>query len=243
MAGLGPSALAAQAVRGRVVDLALHAPVAGAEVVVTDTSGTLVRRALTDVDGTFQLDRVPIGLLTLQVSALGYAATADRLVPFDGQSLFLEIGLNPAPVGTDGIVVSVTPQKPHLRLNGFYDRMRRGHGDFLGPEDVAARSVVRPSELLARVGSIKMVAGREPILIRNQRYPPLTCVPNLYIDGAAVRLDTRIRDIWDPDAFDNVMPPAEQIEALEVYPGGASMPSKWRSSSSSCGAIVVWTRH
>lgn len=240
-----PGEAHAQAIRGRVVDLSTQAAVAGAQVTVTDTSGSVSRRVETDASGQFVLENVPGGPLTIDVAALGYAAASDGRVEYRGQPIFLEIGLEPAPVGAEGIVVTVTPQTPHLRSAGFYDRMKRGHGGFLTPEDIAKLKPVRPSDLVRRLHGVMVVSGREPIIRRGGIgfSSGLDCVPNLYIDGVAVRLQTRLDNLWDPQAFDNIIPPAEDIDAIEVFHGGATTPARWRSSSSACGVIVVWTKH
>lgn len=233
-----PGPANAQAIQGRVRDLVTLGAVPGAVVTLTRDEAVL-RRVLTGEDGHFALDNVPEGALSLEVEALGYATRADRTVAFDGQPLFLEIGLEPAPVGTEGVVVTVQAQKPHLRAEGYYQRLQRGHGDFVTPDDIARLTPLRPSDLLRRVPSIRLIRGEEPVIGRSSRSTSLRgpCRPILYVDGVVVRLAR-------PDVpFNSVIPPPEHIEAIEVYPGGASVPAQWRNTGSACGVIVVWTKH
>lgn len=229
-------------VQGRVVDPATGQSVAGALVTLTDGGGSIVGRVLTGDDGRFVIGSVDPGRLTVGVEALGYASAADRVIEYGDDPLFLEIGLSPAPVGVEGIVVTVTPQKAFLKELGFYDRMGRGGGRFVGPDQVAAIRAARPSDLVRRVAGVQLAGDSEPVFSRSmvQGFSGSLCAPNLYVDGVPARLDPSLRDAGD--AFDNLLPPPEQIEAIELYPGGASIPVQWRGSTSTCGVIVVWTK-
>jgi hypothetical protein len=42
----------------------------------------------------------------------------------------------------------------------------------------------------------------------------------------------------DLDAF--VRP--EEVAAIEVYPGGSTMPVEFQTSGADCAAVVVWTK-
>lgn len=243
---LGVSNVDAQQIRGEVLDLTNRNHVEGALVTLSDSGGTVVRRVLSGTEGQFALDHVPMGALMVEVEAFGYAASSARNIDFDGQPLFLEIGLEPAPVGMEGIRVSVTPQQPFLRENGYYHRLRVGHGDFLTEDDLARLTPAWTSEVLRRLPSVRVV-GREPIIGRGGASlfgsGPRSCVPNIWIDGAAARLATGISGRHDVNAFDNVAPPPEHIAAIEVYPGGATIPARWGGTGAACGVIVIWTKH
>lgn len=76
---------------------------------------------------------------------------------------------------------------------------------------------------------------------------PLVCYPSISIDGQVVRVGgvqpnrdsgARPRDVgkWS----DLVHP--DDLEAVEVYPGGAGMPVQVAGQISPCGAVLIWTR-
>lgn len=64
--------LAAQSVRGRLVDQQTGTPVAGAFVTLYDSSGTRLNAVLGGADGRFRIDAPRAGRFTVQVERLGY---------------------------------------------------------------------------------------------------------------------------------------------------------------------------
>lgn len=65
-----------QTVRGTIVDQDSNTPLIGATVVVVGSVPMI--GSVTDVDGTFRLEKVPIGRITLKVTSIGYE---DRTIP------------------------------------------------------------------------------------------------------------------------------------------------------------------
>ena len=59
------------------------------------------------------------------------------------------------------------------------------------------------------------------------------CV-NVFVDGSRWQQ----LEPGDLDAF--VRP--EEVAAIEVYPGGGSMPVEFQSAGGDCAAVVVWTK-
>lgn len=233
-------------IQGVIRDPSTREPVAGAAVTLSDSAGSAVRRTLTNDQGQFAIPSMDNGRFTVEVEALGYRTTAGE-VTYAGEPLFLDMELRPEPLGVEGISVSVSAQKTHLKLRGFYDRMEHGLGRFLTPDDIAARRVSRTAEFFDRMHGVELVEDREPAFSRNimQSYRGI-CVPNLYVDGIPVRVDPypkpeRLRPNG-LETFEALVPPPELIDAIEAYPGGASIPPQWGGSSAACGVIVVWTK-
>lgn len=106
---------AAQSLRGRVVDVQADVPVASARVALLDSVGTVLADVLSDPDGLFILDNVPDGEHRLRVDAFGYGAVADRRIRSTELPLFVEIRVDPAPLETVGITVSVQPRESYWR--------------------------------------------------------------------------------------------------------------------------------
>jgi hypothetical protein len=87
---------------GRVVETATGAPVSGAEVRIAGMRAV----AITDVAGAFRLDRVPAGVVSLQVSSLGFHTTIHGdVVVSPAKPVPVTIRLTPAPLEVQGIVV------------------------------------------------------------------------------------------------------------------------------------------
>jgi len=59
------------------------------------------------------------------------------------------------------------------------------------------------------------------------------CV-NVYVDGSRWQQ----MEAGDLDSF--VRP--QDVAAIEVYPGGGSMPVEFQSTGGDCAAVVVWTK-
>jgi hypothetical protein len=265
MAALAAAALAFPSggveaqVLGRVIDQANQGPVPNAGVALVDSAGTVRGQVVSDETGRFIMPIGMPGTYSVQVVALGYVANAVEEFVYQGQRIFLEVTVAPAPIETEGLEVVVESQQVHLVMAGFYDRQRMGGGDFIGPEDIERLRATRPGHLLRRFASVTLLENQEPIFNRNQGVSPEsgTCLPNVWIDGYPIRTRNfqRVRTTIDdesgtggedltayPERFDLIVPPAEMIAAIEAYPGGSSVPARWRTRSSGCGVIVVWTR-
>lgn len=227
--GADPGAAAAQAVRGEIRDAETQHPVPSARLVVRNQADSVVSELVARPSGEFTLLGLPKGPLVLEVSASGYAASAETTIDHQGKSIFMTIELDPDPVAADGIRVTVQRQDPYLADRGYYLRQRTGHGYFLTPRDM---SLLRPSDMFRRVAAVNVVydepvIGRGPSSFRR-------CRPAVYQDGMLVR--SELSDL----AFNDVVAPAAWIQAVEVYPGPSTAPSQWRGSAA-CGLIVVWT--
>lgn len=236
-------------ISGRVVDAASQQPVAFAGVALLDSAGVVVAQVVTSPEGRFIVTPRSAGgefqgEFSLQVVALGYVASPEQVVEYVGDGVYLEIALAPAPIETDGLTVTVEARNPALENFGFYQRLRTGRGTFVTPEDLEGRVLVRASEMLRRVPSVDVRRG-EPLFIRNQGGIGGSsggCTPALYLDGFPVRQGGAQTGRLSQLSFDDVMPPPEQILALETYPGGASVPAQWAGAGTLCGVIVVWTK-
>jgi hypothetical protein len=59
--------------------------------------------------------------------------------------------------------------------------------------------------------------------------------PDVYLDGTLVRTQ------HNPRAFEEVVPAATNIMAVEAYFGLGTIPLQFVSANSRCGVLVVWT--
>ena len=135
---LGPAAAAQADVFGVVVDAETAAPVVGASVALTDSTGRLAGRA-TGTEGEFVFRRLAAGRYALRVTAVGYAAFADTLALADGEGLDLGVRLAPATAALGGVEVEAAGP-PVVREAGL-TRLR--------PADLAALPSTDPGGDLA----------------------------------------------------------------------------------------------
>lgn len=102
-----------QTVRGRIIDEDSRTPLPGANVRLTDSNQLL--GASSDVDGTFRIQNVPVGRITLLITFVGYE---DRVLPnilvTSGKETVLEIPLKESLVLMDAIVVDGNGDKSEI---------------------------------------------------------------------------------------------------------------------------------
>lgn len=226
--------VSSQVVRGQVKDAESEQPVPSARIAVRNEADSLLTEVMTGTSGEFTLLGLPRGRLILDVSALGYTASAERMIDHEGESLFLAIELHPAPLTGEGIQVTVEAQVPFLRERGYYDRERRGLGRFITPSQLNQMSLLRTSDIFRRTAAV-IVRGGEPVMARGTMSFQ-NCRPAVYQDGMLIRPEnSRV-------PFNDVVAPPVWIQAIEIYPGPATAPPQWRGSAA-CGVIVIWTRH
>ncbi|MEM6830382.1 MAG: carboxypeptidase-like regulatory domain-containing protein [Bacteroidota bacterium] len=99
-----------QTIKGRIIDEQSRTAVIGATVVVVGTDPTL--GGITDVDGYFRIEAVPIGRQTLNVSSIGYEpAVLPEILVGSGKEVVLNIRLKEALIQMDEVVVSASTQE------------------------------------------------------------------------------------------------------------------------------------
>jgi len=105
---LTPSSVAGQTILGRVLDQANDDPVEGVIVTLVGRDGTEHVRAMTGPDGSFVLAPPVAGEYTLVAEGFGYIDTQTPLLALtmEGEAP-LELMLSPAPIGLEGLEVSV----------------------------------------------------------------------------------------------------------------------------------------
>lgn len=235
--------LSGQTVLGKVLDAVTQDGVGEAEVTLRVSGGEVVGRGVSEASGRFVIHLSDPGIFVLSISRLGYATGDSALVQVSGdETRYLEVELQPEALGIPGFTVVGDPQVPYLELSGFYHRRDMGYGRFLGPEEVDHRTVTQTSEYLRRVPFIRLeyrglskepVVSRGPVSLIRSSGP---CYPDVVLDGIKVREGGNARFV----NFDDLVAPQE-VEAMEVYAGAASVPRKWLSDTG-CGLIIIWTR-
>ena len=109
-----PSATVAQTltqtIRGRIVDQEAQSPLPGANVLVLGTDPLL--GSSTETDGSFRIERVPVGRHTLKISCIGYEdAQIPELIVGSGKEVVLTIRLTESLTQMEEIVVTAESEK------------------------------------------------------------------------------------------------------------------------------------
>jgi len=143
---------------GRVTDAMTKEPMIGANVIVVGTK----LGASTDLDGRFDIRRVPLGTYAIRVSAVGYLATIiTDIVVSAAKPAELTIGITENEIQLEGVEVTAgyfnrIPDTPLSTLVQTNEEIRRLPG---GLEDVARAISILP-------GVAQVEAGRNDLIVR-----------------------------------------------------------------------------
>lgn len=217
--------ISGQTVVGRVTDGIAGTPIANADVVLLGADEGVVGHAITSEWGRFWIRAPRPGIYRVRITRIGYQAfTSDTLVLSPGESATIEPGLQPTPAELPAVDVQVARRSARLARDGFYQRMVRGIGYFLRPEDLEEMKPLFPEDLFSGMPGVRVLANGK------MRSVSSGCDLTVAIDGVRV-----IDDWWQ-------VVHVKDIEALEVYPRPAGVPFWLFGSGSPCGAVVIWTK-
>ncbi|MCU0619300.1 MAG: carboxypeptidase-like regulatory domain-containing protein [Gemmatimonadaceae bacterium] len=184
---------------------------------------------LTDREGRFRIERVPPGVRSVELRALGFRPSRIGLNVRPGERIERDITLdrNVATLGTVAVTARATAAWDSI---GFEERRKKGGGYFLTREDLA--NVVDLSTALRLVPGIRgrsndksqqLVAGRGA-----------GCFPAFVVNGTRFSAGQNI----GPEALIR----AEDIQAMEVYTSRLSTPPEHQRFGD-CAVIVIWLRN
>ncbi|MCS6906076.1 MAG: TonB-dependent receptor [Bacteroidia bacterium] len=152
-----------QNIRGVVRDMASKAPIAGAAVVLLDTTEKI--GAYTDEEGQFLLEKVRVGRITLQISMMGYE---DKIIPnlllTTGKELIISIELKEKTIHLEKIVILGTINK-----NEAVNSLAIGTARSLSMEEANrfAGSLADPTRMVANFAGVNNFGdSRNDIVIR-----------------------------------------------------------------------------
>lgn len=215
-----------------VADAASGAPVVNAQVRVPAV-GRLVR---TDWLGEARLRDIPRGRYTVEVRALGYAAS-DITLDATGDSLGAVFMLERAPVGLD--TVKVTAPRVPIRLEAYEARRRMGIRRFL-TDSMLQRERARdlPVLLATRLPGLSVAPGTGSLF---RIVGAGGCNVAVYLDGA----------MYSDSSVVNALLPQDLI-GVELY-DMASAPPQYRRAGSmigpgvhgalACKVLLLWSKY
>jgi hypothetical protein len=248
---LSATPLAAQTVRGRVLDAATGEGVAAAAVQARSADGHDMGRARTAADGSFAIQLRAAGTVRIQAERTGYRTTLTDTTPVaPREAVEVEVRLSATALAMEPLRVTARvepPKRRNLELSGFYQRERMGIGEYVRREDIELRPSQNLAQVLQRVqGTAIQYQGAKqyvyfprngaPALVQQARGAPRnTCLPRLFVDGTRVTYDAQ-------NDINSVVNPG-QVEGIEVFRGPSEIPAQYNDSNSMCGVILIWTRH
>lgn len=169
---------------------------------------------LTDEDGFFELLAPESGAYSLVAEAFGY--WSGLVGPFDvdeDEVRIIEARIAARPMAVEGLTVEGGARLRGLAANGFYERMERGRGDFITPEEILTAEVTFVQQLFygRRTTRVVPVPTMEPMTARKlharlrRRSTPSNVTPGERaaprdLSADLARDATSGNDRWEPSA-------------------------------------------
>lgn len=264
-----PAQSHAQGLAGRVLDAETNIPVRGALVVLKDLAGITVGQATSDQRGYFAILVGQQGRFNISVEMLGYDAGGETEISFSNTDvLAADLVITPAPVVLDDLTVTGEAEEvlTYMQKTGYYERKAQGFGDYIEADEHTREHMLLATDLVRRLpglstrdGVVRTARGairgafsrtlaeqgqvRQGIRVAESGGEFQSCPLKIVVDGMDMGID-----------LDFVTSRIE-ILAMEVYKGFASVPARWQHTvsrgsrdkqgnpTSTCGLILVWTRH
>lgn len=214
---------------GRVAD-ALGSAIEKAEILVSNTSF----RAETGTDGRFELAGLPSGPVEVVVRRLGFSPAKIPLELGSGEMRDIRVLLSPVAMMMDSVDVTAAAPTIEKAFGGFEMRKSRGFGTFITREQIEKKNPRVTTDLFRSVSGVKLLRENGTPTVVSARLGPMSfCPVRYYIDGTSYPLYGQ--------SIDSMVQPAD-IGAIEIYPGGATVPPQFGGRESACGVVAIWTR-
>ncbi len=246
-ASIMPSALLGQTVAAKVYQFGNASALAGATILLVDSSGVVQRSAVTDSAGSVVLRAPFVGMFSLRLRLIGWHLVQEPEVMLAaGAVAELDLVAREIAVELDPIAITVDEVVPP-GLRGFYRRRARGRGWFFTAEDIEKRNPMRISHTLSMIPGVRLytVDGSHMTVRMNTAIGMFGvntsgggsqvpgCPPLLYLDGTPIG---GIDDMLDTIVFPH------EVAGIEVYRRASELPAEFSGSRSGCGVIVIWTK-
>jgi hypothetical protein len=198
--------------------------------------GTAIE-ARTDSIGTFQLV-VPAATYSLLVRHVGFRAVrrAVTLTTNDTLRALITLAVSDRPE-LDTVVVRSNRDYAPGRA-GFAHRKMLGLGKFLDAQEMRKRDGRELSNVLRQLGGIKVERHPQNPNLEWAVHPFAGCFTNIMLDNVWIFRGLRGEE---PPNIRKLIPIMD-LEAIEYYRGGASLPTEFNTLNADCGVLVLWTR-
>lgn len=235
LAAAGPAS--GQVIIGRLLDDATSEAVATGEITLLLDDRASGRSVTTGNDGQFILRAPGGGAYRLRAERLGYQTVVSPVVSLrESDTVHVELRMSTSAVVLTPLTVTASSRgmlRSSRALEGFYDRKRRGWGNFRTPDDLKLRNPWGASDVLMEMPGVYVYRSGTRALV-SMRGSFGRCVPSVFVDEVLMKIDSDF-------TIDDVVP-GSAIRAMEVYRWSSAVPMQFqRGGGFGCGAIVIWT--
>lgn len=234
---LGTSGVTAQTgtITGRVIDAGNGEAVAAAQVFIAD----LDLGVLTQANGGYNLQEVPVGTHTVTIQRLGFQDETATVQVQDGATVTQNFTLSAAALQLDEVIVTGTAGGSQRRaLGNVVDRMDEA--------SLANRPSIRVEEALGSgIAGVRMqspagtAGGTAEIRIRGSSSLALSGEPLIYVDGIRLNTDRVFANRGSSTSRLQDIDPAS-IESIEIIKGPAA--ATLYGTEASNGVIQIITK-
>lgn len=207
------------------MDQATSTPVAGTAVTLLDSAGSALGAQTTESDGRFTLSAPGPGRYRLRFQVPGYQMLVTSLFNLAaGQQLDYSLTLDPIPPTVlDTLLVEGHPIP--WNLEGFYQRKRRGFGNFATRADWEKWAVIGVEDVIRHINPFVALpnAGRG-VPLRG------SCVTAVFLDNLPLAPEFDLTNLF-----------LEGIAAVEVY-RAPYVPPEFEHPFGVCAVIAIWSR-
>ena len=229
--------LAAQSVRGHVVDQTTEAPIVGASVLLLTDDGAVRMGTISGDSGQYVVQAPGPGIYKFRVDAPGYNTyNSPAFRVWEAQSVLMDMRMWSVAVLPAVTVTAEAEEREVGIIQGFYERQENGRGFFLTREDIEQQGSTRFTDLLRNRPGMRVVplSGSTGYTVRFRGAGSARCPPMLWVDNVR----------WGPIDLgggpDRELFPSE-LEAIEAY-SPSQVPIEFSSRGSQCGVVAAWTK-
>jgi hypothetical protein len=237
-----PAAGAQSVVRGRVLEDSTRAPLADVEIVV---SGVPAGR--TTPSGEYTLDGLKPGMHQILFRRIGYRPVRLRAILVEGDTLEHSIVMERAVAELPPLEVTVANVPPGMER--FAERRATGMGTYWDARFLRNSEHRRLATMLTSIPGVRPVrwGGGQVATVRRggggiaMNAGDRPCYMAVWLDGVQIFAPTALgpgpTGVPDLEKFK-----IQDLEAVEIYPGPATLPPELSGTGGMCGAIVLWSR-
>lgn len=250
-----PAATAAQRIDGRLLESGTARPIVLGTVALLDTAMTVVDETYTNESGEFSLTSEKSGAFYVLAQRTGYHRKVDGVVELgDGGLLTVDFYLRPIPFELDSLEIESSRRltTDYLEEIGFHERASHGSAWFLEPEEIERSNAINVARLLhAAPGATIVEHSAGPTLLfrsnsvhpgREGTDPVGFCTPRVLVNGSEVGTHWSLPETAVPGAMIDDAVDVEDIAAIEVHTGPASLPLIYGGSvDNGCATVLIWT--
>ena len=216
--------------RGAILSARTGRGLQAAEVLLLAQDERPVARAVTDSAGRFVLDSLEEGPYRVRVRHVGRSTRDHEIRLRRTEVKRIDLRVTMPALTVEDLEVTVEAAAASHRLEGFTRRRERGHGFFIGPEELREMQPRFASDVLRNVPGLMIGPdGYGDVSVFGTR-SSRRCRPVVWLNGQEL----------EGYRIDNLEP--DDLLAVEVFRGESEIPARFRRRQGQCAAIIVWTR-